>query len=164
MSVQNSFWGPPLWRTLHTLAEKLGRQTTPMIEADENRYWIQLLKSVSGAMPCALCRNHYEAWRKSNPLELFQPLRRVALRDAARKWLWSLHETVNKDRGVTGPMLEQMEEMYARRTASDVKKDLDLITTMSKQAMIQRLITGEQYRTFREKMGLLQRTVGFYSS
>lgn len=164
MSVQNSFWGPPLWRTLHTLAEKLGRQTTPMIEADETRYWIQLLKSVGGVMPCALCRNHYEAWRKSHPLEEYQPLRRVALRDAARKWLWSLHETVNKDRGVTGPTIDQMEEMYGRRSPADVKKDLELLSTMSKQAMIQRLITGEQYRTFREKMVLLQRTIGFYSS
>ena len=164
MSVQNSVWGPPMWRSLHTLAEKLGRQTKPLLEVDEVRCWVQMLRALGGAMPCALCRDHYQAGRKRNPIEDFMPLRKTALREAARKWLWALHEEVNRGRNINGPPLDQMEAMYAGRGALEIRADLDIIARMAKEAMPLRVLSGEQYRAFREKMVLLQRTVGCYSS
>jgi hypothetical protein len=57
-----------------------------------------------------------------------------------------------------------MEAMYAGRGAAEIRADLDIIARMAKEAILLRVLSGEQYRAFREKIGLFQRVVGCYSS
>lgn len=161
MTIQNSVWGPPLWRILHTLAEHLGALKHPFLEADEVRYWIQLLRSIEDILPCSLCQTHYRAWRKSNPLDAFSPLRKETLRNEARRWLWSLHQHVNQRRDVAGVELAAVSPLYKNRTPRQFQEDLATFHKVIQEAMMYRIVSGGQYREFRTRLTLLQGIIGF---
>ncbi len=155
--VQNSEWGPPLWRLLHTLAERLGRQTVPLLAQDEFRAWIAVLQGVEGIMPCQLCRGHYRAWRTARPLEgLFGSA------DASREWLWALHEAVNEQRGVAAEgriTFAQLGDVYgpAKRGRQEIQQDMDILLKVLGQAALERLVNGQMVREWRQKVVLLRR-------
>jgi hypothetical protein len=109
--MSNSKWGRPLWEFLHGTAEKIGKQDNAFVAAEECRTWIQLLRATEWIMPCPKCRAHFHQWCLLHPPEKIDS---ANLRLASREWLWSLHDTVNRDRGITnGPALEEMEALYA---------------------------------------------------
>jgi hypothetical protein len=111
--AQNKEWGPLFWAVLHTAAEQLGKPRAPINQTDEVNTWMLLLKSVEGAMPCQMCREHYHNWISKHPIAVFTPLRGMALRETARKWLYDLHEEVNLRREVTsGITIEQLPILY----------------------------------------------------
>ncbi len=111
--AQNKEWGPLFWGVLHTAAEQLGKPRAPINQIDEVNTWILLLKSVEVAMPCQMCREHYHGWLASHPAAAFSPLRGIPLREAARKWLYDLHEDVNRRREVvSGISMEQLPLLY----------------------------------------------------
>lgn len=112
--AQNKEWGPVFWSVLHTAAEQLGKPRAPINQTDEVNTWILLLKSVEGAMPCQMCREHYHSWLAKRPVAAFTGLRGLPLREAARKWLYELHEDVNKRREVeSGIEIEQLSSLYS---------------------------------------------------
>ncbi len=111
--AQNKEWGPLFWAVLHTAAEQLGKPRAPINQTDEVNTWMLLLKSVEGAMPCQMCRDHYHTWLGSHPVSAFTSLRGQTLREAARKWLYELHEDVNRRREVvSGISIEQLPSLY----------------------------------------------------
>lgn len=159
--VQNSEWGPLLWRILHTCAEKLGRQTVPSLHADEQRAWIQLLRVTEGIMPCALCRKHYGGWKKRRPLEALQSGNRETFREAARRWLWDLHEDVNARREVVGGVAwEALEEMYGGRGGAELQQDVETLVKLLKGAAMLRQIEGAYLREWQGKLRLLRALIG----
>ncbi len=112
--AQNKEWGPIFWSVLHTLAEQLGKPRAPINQTDEVNTWILLLKSVEVAMPCQMCREHYHAWLGKHPVTVFTSLRGMPLREAARKWLYDLHEDVNQRRQVeSGIGIDQLPLLYS---------------------------------------------------
>ena len=83
------------------------------MQADEVGRWIVFMKSVGGSLPCALCREHYQAALKKYPLGDLASLRGPAFRTAAKRWVWGLHEDVNGRKGVApGLAYEDLEEKY----------------------------------------------------
>jgi hypothetical protein len=124
MSVNGpNVWGPPLWRILHSLAERLGRQHNSILVSDERRAWINFLKSVGAAIPCNRCKKHYEDWSKKNKIEAFLSHPYGTLREEARKWLWALHTEINEESKVTNIPLSDVENLYGKRTTFDISKD-----------------------------------------
>ena len=106
-------WGPPLWKILHGLTESLGNQTNTVMATDEAHEIVFLLRDVDKIMPCALCRNHYNTWRKHHPIETLSKLRGPMLREAVRKWLFTLHEEVNaRNEIVSGYTEEGLRDIY----------------------------------------------------
>jgi len=156
--AQADEWGPPLWRILHTLAERLGRQTIPLLATDERRAWVGFLRSIEGVMPCAKCRAHYRAWRLKNPVEKF--INAYDLKETAREWLWTLHTEVNTERGVMGPALEEIPALYGNRTGYEIQDDINKVLQILQTATLQRTVTGDAVRTFRKALELLQRISG----
>ena len=158
--VQNSEWGPPLWRILHTLAERVGRQSIPMMMQDELRAWIGVLLGVEAIMPCQMCRGHYRAWRTKRPLEGL-----YGGTDASREWLWSLHEEVNEQRGVAAEQrvpFARLGELYgAGRSRQEFQQDIDTLVAVLLRAAQQRLVDGGVVREWQKRLGLLRRLVGF---
>ncbi len=115
--TQNKEWGPLFWRVLHISAEQLGKPRAPINQIDEVNTWILLLKSVEGAMPCQMCREHYHAWLAKRPVNIFTNLRGIPLREAARKWVYDLHEDVNLRREVvSGIGIEELPALYSSLT------------------------------------------------
>lgn len=151
-------WGPPLWRLLHTCAEKLGVHTNRLLVADEQRAWIQLLRSIEHVLPCVKCQVHFRAWKRVHHLELFAQRQGDDLRRAAREWLWALHEEVNTERGVTGGCaVSDLPTLYGSRPAAALQADLRDVIRYLSAAVESRHIPAEAFRTFRRAVGLLLR-------
>lgn len=149
-------WGPVLWSILHTAAEHLGAVRHPLIQTDEMHRWVFLLKAVEEAMPCKLCRKHYGEWLKQNPLSQFTPLRGAALRERARKWLYELHENVNRSRNIeSGIRLENLPDLYFSLT--NYQGQIDTFITLSKEAVQQGLVKVEGTWQFRNHLHYLRK-------
>ena len=110
---KNSEWGPLLWQMLHAVAEKLGHAPSHTIFLDQRREMIFVLRDIENVMPCPMCRNHYREWRSKRPIDQL-PETQSEFREAVRRWLFDLHEDVNRSRGFeSGLVLEQLRPMYA---------------------------------------------------
>jgi Erv1 / Alr family len=120
-------WGPPLWRLLHAFAEKLGRQTNVILISDEQRAWINFLKSVEIIIPCKKCKNHYILWRTKNRPENFASYPNYSLQARAREWVWGLHTEINQERKVENVPLADVQAMYQDRTSDDVQREYEYL-------------------------------------
>jgi hypothetical protein len=149
-------WGPALWYILHTYTEKLGNQTNEILATDQRRAWINFLKSVEGAIPCARCRAHYKEWRIKKPIEAFNGFQGLFLKQKAREWLWGLHDSVNKENKITGPPIESMGELYGTVDLDRLRKSIEACDTDFKKAMQQFLLPPEAYRTFMSSFARLR--------
>jgi len=150
-------WGPPMWRILHTFAERLGKQTHPITISDEKRAWTMLLKSTESVLPCAKCKAHFQSWRKRNPIEASVALDGEPLRIWARQWVYYLHDEVNQEKGVTSPGLEEVQQLFQSRTAREQTDDIREINAHLLKASQSRIIAGEHIHTFKTNMSLIGR-------
>jgi hypothetical protein len=156
--VANTEWGPPLWRILHTLTERIGGQTHPLLATDEERRWGQLLATLEDVMPCQLCRKHYRERKKTLSLEGWHG---VPLREESRRWLWTLHEAVNKERGVTsGITLEDLKGVYGARTRDELQADVAALFSTLQKAMQIGLASGDRVRAWKGILAQLRPLVG----
>jgi len=148
-----SHWGPLLWKLLHALAEKLGKQKPEILAADEAREMVLILRGLEVIMPCEKCRKHYKEYRVKNPYDIFMQRRGLGLKKGVREWLYLLHETVNKKNGVESRLLlENMESMYKDVKIQDAWTPLNqvLMTSVSSG-----LILSENLKSFRRHLSLL---------
>lgn len=151
-------WGPPLWNILHSLTESLGNQKNAIISTDEANEMVFLLRDVEKIMPCALCRNHYNAWRKQHPLEKIAALRGPALREAVRKWLYDLHENVNKDRKIeSGITLDQIPTIYK---SIDIRTEWAKFFELMKRSTEVGLVSQSVLENFHRHLGILRKLLG----
>lgn len=151
-------WGPPFWYILHTSAEQLGKSSLALVQTDEVNRWILLLKSVEGALPCAMCRDHYKKWLSSHPVSQFQTLRGDVLRVRAREWLWNLHENINQRKGVSsGVTLEMIPGMY---TLTDYQKRVEELVKCLKEGVMLGRAQAEATFTFRKHLHYLRKLTG----
>jgi hypothetical protein len=90
-------WGPLIWRILHSLAERAGRHTNPLFQADEVRAWTTTLKALQKGLPCETCREHYVEYFQADTPVIPQVYSDV--REYVRTWLWELHNNVNQRLG-----------------------------------------------------------------
>jgi len=138
-------WGPALWSILHTYTERLGNQTNEISSTDQRRAWINFLKAVEGTIPCPRCRAHYKEWRIKYPIDAFGGYQGLFLRQKAREWLWGLHDSVNRENGITSPPIEELGEKYGK---VDVQKNIESCITEFKRAMQQSMLSPEAYQIF----------------
>ncbi len=103
---KNSEWGPALWEILHGIAERAGRTPHQIILDDQQREFIYALRMLEIVMPCALCRKHYQEWRRFHPLEALGS--GPAFFPAVREWLFILHEHVNMSREIENTFTREM--------------------------------------------------------
>jgi len=90
-------WGPHIWKILHYHAEYAGNS---VLLADEIRAWTSLLRNTEGVLACAVCREHYRAWRAAHAVEEFIGAGKYSFQELLRRWLWDLHEYVNDRKDV----------------------------------------------------------------
>lgn len=153
-------WGPPMWRMLHTLAQRLGR-TPIVVQMNDERYiWISFIRLIEHVMPCARCRFHYHDYLQRHPAERSMGFTGDTLRNAATTWLHRLHNEVNThNRKVIVPF-EDLEGMYRLRHQSELQMDITELTPILNEAAQARLISGEGLRAFRAQLVRLRQTTG----
>jgi hypothetical protein len=133
-----------------------------MLHIDEMRAWVALLKITEAILPCPMCQNHYRAWLKANPVAAFLSLRSpAAFAEAAQEWLWRLHNTINKERGLGEMTLEDAKALYSAKTSGDMQQALERLMHVLDQAKLQRLIDGIYALEWRGKLRNMRRLLGF---
>jgi hypothetical protein len=151
-------WGNPLWKILHSLTESLGNQRNTMLATDEAHEMVFLLRDLEKVMPCQLCRQHYNTWRREHPLEKLSVLRGQALREAVRKWLYELHETVNRDRKIqSGVTLEQIPDLYKQ---IDIRTEWGKFFELMKGTTEVGLVSQVVLQNFHRHLGILRKLLG----
>jgi len=86
-----SVWGPPLWHAIHTIS--FNYPVNPTKNDKEN--YMNYFKSLGNVLPCSYCRNNY----KENIKKLSFNKSVFKNRETLSKWVFKLHELVNKNLG-----------------------------------------------------------------
>lgn len=95
------FFGPSMWKTMHAVAFTYPEEPTP----HERKQYIDFFKSLEGVIPCPQCRQHYGEYIKSNPIHAEDT-------DDMSRWVYNLHDKVNKRNGKTSPSYQEVKDMY----------------------------------------------------
>jgi hypothetical protein len=112
MSIpQNYTWGPPLWRILHSLSEKVGLLRLRQLPQEESRLWSRLLLQLTTTLPCPTCREHYTEYYRSNNPNVF--ITQGNFKDSIRNWLYTLHDSVNIRLGKKSIAIQELSHMYS---------------------------------------------------
>jgi len=106
-------WGPPMWHYLHTMSFNYPVHPTA---ADKRNYRAFIL-GLQHVLPCKYCRTNLKTNFKNHPLRACH----LANRDAFSRYVYELHEIVNKLLGKTSGLSycdvrERYEHFRARCT------------------------------------------------
>ena len=91
MSRAKSWWGPRIWRILHSVAEITDRTDCSLL-------WRFALHATANMLPCAMCRLHFRAAIQTMR---FPPTANI--RGTLRHSLWAIH----RDSGSADPVGEE---------------------------------------------------------
>lgn len=96
------FFGPALWKSMHSIA--YAAPESPSLE--EQRDYVDFYRSLGEVIPCPACRTHYKAHLKKHPID-------ASSRTALAKWVYDLHDAVNKRQGKVSPPPEVIDAYYS---------------------------------------------------
>lgn len=95
------FFGPSMWRTLHAVAFTYPNNPSEQ----ERKNYIDFFRSVGNVIPCPSCGVHYRKYMDEHPLE-------ADSKDSLSRWVYDLHQDVNKRSGKSGLTWEQVKDDY----------------------------------------------------
>lgn len=81
-------WGPSMWHYLHTMSFNYPVRPTPA----EKRHYRDFVLSMQHTLPCRHCRENLVRNFRAHPLKPCH----LANRDSFSRYIYGLHETVNK--------------------------------------------------------------------
>ena len=111
-----SVWGPPLWHTLHTIS--FNYPVKPTKEDKDNYY--NFFKDLKNVLPCKYCRINLNENLKKLPLRKSN----FKNRETLSKWVYNLHEVVNKMLGKnSGLSYNQVRDRYEHFRARCLNND-----------------------------------------
>ena len=114
--MMTSIWGPPLWHFLHTMSFNYPCKPT---EQDKKHYknFIQSLRHI---IPCKYCRNNLS----NNLTQSGYSDKIFKNRASFSKWVYTLHETVNKMLGKkSGLTFTQVKHRYEQFRSRCIDKE-----------------------------------------
>ena len=151
---KNSEWGPVLWEVLHGILERVGKTPNQYILDDQQREVLHALRMLDVIMPCALCRKHYQEWKRLHP---FEGLMGPDFFSLTREWLFLLHTNVNKSRELN---IEFTREMLSERYGKiPLKPKMLELEVMLKRAVRGGAAEYEAVKSFSRHMFTLIRLV-----
>lgn len=123
---QNDEWGPLLWKILHVIAEKSGKQSNIYMREDEKRAWPLFIKYFGPMIPCPFCRDHYNEWAGTHPFNL--PNDYALWQDYIKRYFYDLHEMVNARLEKPSFSYDQLTATYgSEKSIKDTLRALDLL-------------------------------------
>ena len=81
-------WGPSMWHYLHTMS--FNYPVTPT--AADKKHYRNFILNMQNVLPCRHCRENLKRNLKAHPLRMCD----MKNRDRFSRWVYKLHETVNK--------------------------------------------------------------------
>jgi len=115
-----SVWGPSLWHSLHTIS--FNYPTNPTTK--EKQLYFDFFKNLRHVLPCKYCRDNYVNNLKRVPLTMAT----MKNRNTLSKWLYLLHEEVNKMLGKKSGLsyinVRERYEMFRARCIDEKREGL----------------------------------------
>lgn len=112
-----SVWGPPMWHFLHTMSFNYPVHPT----AADKRNYGAFMTGLQHILPCRHCRDNLKTNYKNHPLRACH----LASREAFSKYVYELHEIVNKLLGKTSGLsycdVRERYEHFRARCTDDPK-------------------------------------------
>lgn len=149
-------WGPLIWRILHTLAERAGKQSNEIIRADEKRAWLLFVKNLVAILPCEECRAHATAYMKETPFE--PPESYPAWNLYIRTYFYTFHESVNTRLGKPSFEFSTLAETY-KSTANLTQWTQDLSKLMMSAMKLNGMHMGS-WQTWQNNLRMLKAAMG----
>ncbi len=146
--IKPSTWGYPMWRVLHSLAEKSGNQIHKFLDDDEYYAWKSVLNILHTCLPCALCREHYSGFVREHPYDDIIAMKGVDRRNGLRQWLFDLHNQAPMVSDCPRPTIDKLPEMYSEPNVNidaEIKEVIRVLQLSSQGGMV----TRNAYDAFR---------------
>ena len=116
--MMTSIWGPPLWHVLHTISFNYPIRPTKK----QKEHYYNYFKNLKNILPCKYCRDNY----KNNLKESKFGKRVFKNRNTLSKWVFKLHNCVNKNLGkkcnLTYKMVRERYEHFRSRCIIETKE------------------------------------------
>lgn len=120
------WWGPRIWKILHSLAEVSDR-------SDCMFRWKHVLRLTAEVMPCEACRIHFQ---QRIPLyHASATLPRETVRERIREFLWSAHQDVNGAHAKTGLQLADVAPTYGVREGATREQILQMVVSLVEEVV-----------------------------
>jgi hypothetical protein len=153
---KTSEWGPLVWKILHTLAEKAGKQTNEIMKVDEMRIWPLLLKTLIPIIPCEECREHAGNYIKQVPFDL--PVSYPAWSLYIRTYFYTFHENVNMRLEKPSFPFSSLAETY--KSTRELTKWTQDLNAMMLRAMKLNGMHMKAWQTWQNHLRMLSATMG----
>ena len=117
--MMTKVWGPPGWFFLHTVAQ--GYPVNPtQFDADNDQVpgttaarYRATFEGLGHVLPCKYCRLSYNQYIGELPMTPAV----MADRNSLTRWLWEIHNKVNRKLGIEGPDVATVRRRYERYRA-----------------------------------------------
>ena len=152
---QNAEWGPLLWRLLHILAEKAGRQANSITQGDEQRAWPLFVKTLAPVIPCPYCREHFQEYLTKNPFTL--PISYLDWKTYIPMYFYSLHESVNQRLGKPTFPFSSLSETY--KDSSQIKDILSRLEKVQERAIKMGGVSLLLWRAWLKQFNMLRASI-----
>lgn len=149
-------WGPLIWKILHTIAERAGRQTIMMMQVDEMRAWPLLLKTFATIIPCEECRAHATNYTKEHPFE--PPASYPAWNLYIRTYFYTFHEVVNTRLGKPSFDFSTLTETY--KATNELTRWTNDLGEMMIRAMKLNGMNLKAWQTWHNHLRMLRASIG----
>jgi len=110
-----SVWGPPMWHVLHTIS--FNYPVKP--NEEQMKQYFNFYANLENILPCKFCRDNLKNNLKKLPLTK----KVMTSRNTLSRWVYYLHETVNKMLGkksnLTYEMVRERYEFFRSRCVED---------------------------------------------
>ena len=153
IGLSREAWGPRFWKILHTMAECVGRQPTPVQMNDEADAWAILLRTQAFVMPCTLCKHHFLEFKKRKPFGDLRTIQGEMRRIWVRKWIWECHKSVNELNNKDTPPLDELPPLYPKQS---IQKELQELMGMFQFAYSKQQIKPEDTTRWRLQIARLR--------
>jgi len=117
-------WGPAGWVFLHCIAQNYPQQPS----ASQKKYYISFFKDIGNVLPCRYCRESYQQFIKEGSTKLTKTV--MKNRQTLSKWLYDIHNKVNKKLEVKSenvPSFEEVTQKYESFRSRCSNKSPDII-------------------------------------
>jgi hypothetical protein len=145
-----------MWSIFHTLAERSGTIKQTILQDDERRFWIQLLRATKDTLPCDHCREHYSAWLVSRPPEVLKTLPYAEVHGWIREWFFALHNQVNTRNGKSVFLIKDLEDTYKNVNITEMWRRLEPVIRVAIQ------LSGITLAPWQKWLRMVRSLQGFY--
>lgn len=153
---KTSEWGPLIWKILHTLAERAGKQSNEILKADEMRAWLLVVKTLTSILPCEECRNHATSYMRDHPFE--PPTSYPAWNLYIRTYFYTFHEVVNERLEKPSFEFSTLAETY--KTTAQLSTWLTQLNEMMMRAMKLNGMNIKSWQTWQNHMKMVRAAMG----